>query len=243
MTALVALGALPASAASFSVGPVVLQTTAAHPSALVTIENQASEPLRLQLTSFGWDQRPSGEMQLGDASDLVVYPQLLTIAPHASRRVRAAVTSAAGAREKSYRIVMEELPALANTVESATTMSLNVRTRVSIPLFLAPANATLAAQITNPTVQKRTLDFTIANAGTVHFFTTNITVRGLDSSDTTVFERKLEGWYVLARGQRNYAVTLPKDACATLKEIAIGADAGTQHLSQVIRVPPDACAT
>jgi fimbrial chaperone protein len=68
-------------AATFAVDPISVSLAKGNSSTAVAVTNQSPQKLRLQITGFAWQQKPSGEMQLTPTDDLVFFPQLLTLDP------------------------------------------------------------------------------------------------------------------------------------------------------------------
>src|SRR5687768_17676291 len=87
--ALLTLGsASGASAATFTVNPTQIFLSGKTTTALLTLRNDSEETLRFQLTAFGWQQTPAGEITLTPTQDVVFFPALLTLAPKEERRIR-----------------------------------------------------------------------------------------------------------------------------------------------------------
>jgi fimbrial chaperone protein len=225
-----------AFAANFEFNPPTIELAAGDRVATITLTNFADTPLRLEVAGFRWEQQPDGQMQLDDTSDLVIFPQLLTFAPHETRRIRVVVNVPPGELEKTYRVQITEIPAPGEP--SPLEPSIRMLSQLRLPIFLAPLASRVAGNITNAAVHHGLLTFSIANSGTAHFTTKNLTVTAHGAGGTPAFKKNLDGWYVLAGGHRDYSVALPH--CETVGTVTIEADAGT-HVSQAIEVPPDSC--
>src|SRR5690242_18679451 len=76
-----AVSALPASAGQFDVKPIRITLSKGATSDTLTIENQASTPLRLQIGGYAWSSDPLGGVRLSPTEDLIVFPTLVTILP------------------------------------------------------------------------------------------------------------------------------------------------------------------
>lgn len=227
-----------ARAANFEFGPPTLSLTGSDRVGTVTLTNVADAPVRFEVQGFRWDQGTDGQLQLLPTSDLVVFPQLLTLAAHETRRIRVAVTVPPGELEKTYRVQVSEIPQFVAPSQQPPGASISLRSQLRLPIFLAPVATRIAGGIGNVNVRHGSLTFSIVNSGTVHFVTKNLSVRGHGAADVLKFTKNLDGWYVLAGGHRDYSVALPH--CEQLRAVTIEADAGT-HVSQTIDVPTDAC--
>ena len=225
-----------ASAATFTVEPTQIYLSVRTPSVLLSLRNESNETLQFQLSVFAWTQSPTGQMQLEPTEDVVFFPPLLTLKPKETRRVRVGSATSPQAREKSYRIFVEELPP-----SSVTAGSVRVLTRMGIPIFIRPVKQVAMATLSDLRQQDGSLRFTLTNAGTVHVVPQRITVRGLAES-STVFDQALDGWYVLAGGRREFDVVVPTTACAQVRSIVVDVQFASGKLQERLQTPAGACA-
>lgn len=225
-----------ATAATFTVDPTQIHLSGRTGSVLLTLRNESDETLQFQLSVFAWGQSPTGEMQLEPTDDIVFFPTLLTLKPKETRRVRVGSATTQDAREKTYRIFVEELPPLNNNAGSG----IRVLTKMGIPIFVQPVKEVATATLSDLRQQDGTLRFTLANAGTVHVVPQSIKVRGLTGSNTA-FDRDLEGWYVLAGGRREFDMALPKNACAQVTSIVVDIQFASGKLQERLQTPTGAC--
>lgn len=227
----------PARAANFEFGPPTMSLSGNDRIATVTLTNVAADPVRFEVEAFRWEQRPDGQLQLDPTSDLVVFPRLITLAGHEVRRIRVAVSVPPGDVEKTYRLQISEIPSF-NAPSQAPGASIELRSQLRLPIFFAPTAAHVAGAISNVAIHHGVLTFSVTNSGTVHFITKNLSVAARGAANAELFNKNLDGWYVLAGGHRDYSVALPR--CEQIRAITLMADAG-MHVSQTIDVPPDAC--
>jgi fimbrial chaperone protein len=242
--AAVLLSTAAASAGELEVTPVQLYVARGASSTLLTLKNQSTtEPLRLQLTGFAWKQKENGDMDLAPSDDLVLFPQMVTLPPSAERKIRVGTTAAPAAVERTYRIFVEELPPLENAANPEQGVRLNVRTRVGIPVFITPPKAAVEAKIETPAWTKDgRLGVTVQNSGTVHFVARTLDVQGRDAAGTTVFEKPVQGWYVLAGESRAFDIELPKAACARTKSVSVTLTTERGVFTRKFEAPGGACA-
>lgn len=234
-----------AAASAFKVTPVRV-TFNGPSSTLLTLRNDSEEPLRFQISAFAWSQDAKGGIQLGSTEDISFFPALLTLKPGEERKVRVATTVAAKEVEKTYRIFFEELPPL-DTQKERAGAQVRILTRMGIPIFVLPAKGSAVAEIEGGKIQGGKLAFDVRNSGNMHFGLQGIKVRGLSSTGEVLFERQMEGWYVLPGSPRAYEVEVPSDACSKLKKISIEAqtdvstigNAGT--VTKEFEVSPPSC--
>ena len=224
------------AAATFTVNPIQVFLSRRAASALVTLRNESVETLRFELTVFAWSQSPSGEMALEPTRDIVLFPSLLTLKPSEERRVRVGHVTAPGAREKTYRIFVKELPPIAG----ASSGGVRVLTTMGIPVFVRPDKEVATASLEALRQRNGRLEFALSNTGTVHFVPRQIRVRGLAGA-SQVFEQAVEGWYVLASGRRDFSVPLPAGSCNRLSALLVHVEFGSVSLEESLHTPGGAC--
>ena len=228
---------------AFKVTPVRV-TFSGPSSTLLTLKNESDQPLRFQITTFVWSQDPKGAMQLAPTEDIVFFPALLSLNPGEERKVRVAATVAAKDVEKTYRIFFEELPPLEKPETSGA--QVRILTKMGIPIFVSPASANAEASIDSPKMEKGALAFDVRNSGNVHFALEGVKLHGVGSNGESLFDRQLDGWYVLAGSPRTYSVEIPAANCSKLKKIVIEAETdiatpGKGTITKEFEVSPALC--
>jgi fimbrial chaperone protein len=241
LAALVIAGALAgdAAASTFNVSPTQVFLDGRTPSALLTLRNDSNEPLRFQLSVFGWDQSPTGEMTLTPTDDIVFFPALVTLAPKEERKIRVGRVVGAGELERSYRIFVEELPPL-DSVTSGNA-GVKVLTKMGIPIFVRPARESTALAIKDIAGHNGTLTFALANSGTVHVVPEKVTVRGF-ADGAPVFEKQLSAWYLLAGGRRDFDMPLSAADCARATSYQVEVAFAESKVDQRMAAPAGVCA-
>ena len=233
------LAAPPAfAAAAVAVSPTVVAISAAKPTELVSLTNRGEEPVRFQVSLEAWDQRPNGEAVMTPTQDIVVFPPLLALAPHETKKLRIGAAIPFGDREVSYRMAVQELP-------SATPDSgggqVTILTRLSLPIFLQPAKALTAPRLAAPALADGVLSFTVENSGTAHFVVRQLKITGDDGAAGTTFEIAQAGWYVLAGGRTQYRLALAAAACRKTRHARVAATIGDGEVDAELDIAPAAC--
>lgn len=240
----VAVGLVVCTAASagtqstFSIDPLLVQLDAENRNSVMTITNTSARELRFEIKAFAWDQAPDGGMQLAPTTDLVVFPPLVTLKPKSTQRVRVGADVPQGALEKSYRLTIEELPTVATPAAGARVA---VRTRVGVPVFLAPTKSVRSGRMDPVTVNKGVVTVPLTNTGTIHAMVDEVSVRGMSAPDAPVFEESLKGWYVLAGKTRTWTYTIQAAQCRQVKFLEVEATAHDKVLNQRVDLPAGAC--
>jgi fimbrial chaperone protein len=206
-------------ASDFTVNPMQVVLSPTVRSAVVAIHNTSTEVLRFQISAFAWDQDERGAMKLDadGARALVVFPQLVTLPAGVQKQIRIGTDTRATDAEVSYRLFFEELPS--STAKPAN--GVQVRTRLSLPVFVRPAGAVSAAvQISGFHGAQGKITLKIGNSGKSHVALDKIVVHGTDSAGKTVYTRELPGWYVLANRSTTYELPITGAECAASSFVA-----------------------
>ncbi|HVS33387.1 MAG TPA: fimbria/pilus periplasmic chaperone [Thermoanaerobaculia bacterium] len=229
---------------AFKVTPVRVTLVPGSASTLLTLTNESDQTLRFQISAFGWSQAADGTMNLTPTEDILFFPALLSLNAGEERKVRIASKTPAAETEKSYRIFFEELPPLASQA-SAEGAQVRILTKMGVPVFVAPAKVSESGQIDAIRVENGKLHFAVKNSGNVHFSVQGVRVRGLGESGSDVFERQLDGWYVLPGTPRTYEVELPTDVCGKIRSVSIEAQTDMapngSSVTGSAAVPPRSC--
>ena len=211
-----------ARAATFSVDPIIVTLEKTNSSASIAVTNQTAQKLRLQVTGFSWKQSTSGQLQLAKTDQLIYFPQLLTLDPGETKRVRVGVTIAQGPVEKTFRVFMEELPPLQSVLAPKGRAQVTLLLKVGIPVFLRPSVApVISGAVRNASLQKSSLAFDVANTGNAHFSIQNVTVVGKNRSGAQELSQSISGWYVLAGGTRRFVLPISASRCASLQTLTV----------------------
>ena len=231
------LSASGASAATFTVNPTQIFLSGKTTTALLTLRNDSEETLRFQLTAFGWQQTPAGEITLTPTQDVVFFPALLTLAPKEERRIRVGSTVPAAAQERTYRIFVEELP----QSDGARANAVRVLTKMGIPIFIRPAKEVATADLRDLALRAGSLSFSLANRGSVHFVPQRVVVRAAGASGERLAEQELKAWYILAGGRREFEVVTPAEQCARVASLSVEVAFDANVLEERLQTPGGTC--
>lgn len=219
--------------ADIVVQPVSL-SIAANRSGTVTISNPSAETVRMQVTAYAWREDERGRTMLSAPQGLVVYPLLFTILPFSEQRVRAASVDPPAAVERSFRMMIEALPT-ASAAPGAPGVSL--RTRFSIPVFVAPASPTPASGHTEAVALHRsTISFSVVNGANVRLGGPDLLVEGWNDRGTLLFAQSVGPWYVLAESRRVFTTNVPQNALSSLRTVTLSTPASPKLKPQTFNV-------
>jgi fimbrial chaperone protein len=227
-----------ARASSYGVNPNRVFLSPTVRSALLSLKNDADQPLRFQLSVMAWTESPRGEMQLAPTDDIIVFPMLLTLGKGEERKVRIGAATSFGTTEKTYRLFVEEL---VSAEKPAAPGVVTVLTKMGIPIFLEPANPIARASLGGLTLTDGVFLFQIQNSGTIHVLPQSVKVRGFDAQGEGVFEREAGAWYVLAGGLRLFEFPVPRPECERLRSLVVEVLLGDRTLKEQLETPSGAC--
>lgn len=124
---LAAAAAMPASAGTLQVNPVLLEINAGRRTATVTLRNQEAVPVTIRAYPLAWRQ-DGGDESYDETSAVIVSPPIFTIAPGATQLVRVGLRTPSVAPQ-AYRLIIEEVP------EASPTDGIRVALRLNLPLY------------------------------------------------------------------------------------------------------------
>jgi len=220
---------------------VQVDLSASTSSALLTLSNESSESLRFQVRVYAWNQSPTGEMELAPTDDVVLFPTLITLAPGKSRKVRIGSATPFWTSEKSYRVFFEELPPVEGTGKDAARSEVRILTKMGIPIFLRPSKPQSSGAIEGLALSEGHLRFVVRNDGNEHFVLRAVRIQGVGEGGDPVFDRDLEGWYVLPGGTRAYDLAIPAELCAQLKGVTVESETQHDTFKARLETPPEGC--
>ena len=126
-----------ASGQALSVMPVHVQLATGQKATTLSVTNAGSIETSIQIRAYAWAQ-PEGQDELAATDVLVVSPPIATIAPGATQTIRLVLRRSPEARESTYRILLDQIPPLA---EQGT---VRVVLRLSIPVFAQPKTPSIS---------------------------------------------------------------------------------------------------
>jgi fimbrial chaperone protein len=145
---------------------------------MLWVENQGSEPVTLQIRSFAWTQAEGKDVHERQ-NEVVASPPIAKLTAgqrQLIRIIRRAPAMPGG--ERSYRLLIDELPAPVGTTESTrATANLAMQMRYSIPLFTRGATATEPQLSTRVLHESGQRFLEIRNSGTGHARLVNLRIR------------------------------------------------------------------
>jgi fimbrial chaperone protein len=219
--ALIALGCLlcgTVEAASLQISPVIVNLANGQSTATIEVKNRGDAPTAIQVRPYLWTQ-VGDEDTLTPTQEIILSPPIFTIPPGASQTLRLLLRGTAEAgRERSYRLLLDEVPAADIRNQAQLTL------RVSLPVIVASAlSAPPALQWRAERGPGGKIALTAINLGPVYDRVSAIGVTLADNSHPKVIPSG-NNPYVLPGAQRHWLV-----------QTRDGALAGPLHLSVTTR--------
>ncbi|AMO99844.1 gram-negative pili assembly chaperone, N-terminal domain protein [Collimonas arenae] len=164
-------------AASFNVNPIGFDLSVERPSGVLQIRNTGDTPVRIQVGAVDWSTDGRQEVQ-ADTDALLLNPPIFAIQPGQIQFLRFGMRNpATPATEKSYRLLIEEVPSGGPQPPGLKTLL-----RVSIPVFIVPLQKqeSISWQLRR---QAGGLVLIAANNGNVHNKIVSIQLSNPDGKD------------------------------------------------------------
>jgi len=111
---------------------------------------------------------------------------------------------------------------------------------LGFPIFMKPAKEVATANLTNLGQKSGKLFFTLKNEGTVHFVPQEIRVRGY-AGFTAAVDNRMDGWYILAGGQRDFDMAFPEAECSRITSVTVDVQLGSESLQERLQTPNGVC--
>jgi fimbrial chaperone protein len=225
------------------ISPASLTITPPARATALTIRNFSEDPLRLQISASAWLDARDGQIELMPTTDVILFPQLVTIPAFGKQEIRAALLVPPGAVERTYRIVINVLPSQESAGSQLTGhgAQLIIRVRYTVPIFQEPLVPKLSGQITTAAMKRGTVTFTILNSGNAHLGHDEIRIIGRDGAGGVVFSQPFRGWSVLVGNQRSFSFQAPKAGCGNVRSVTIAPPSYMNVPPKRIEVESGAC--
>ena len=237
--------ARPARALELSISPIQVHLTPTQKSAIIRVGNPNDEAITVQATVFAWTQDAQGTDTLTPTTDLLAFPQMLSIKPGVERNVRVGTTNPDRSVERTFRILLEPVltprAAHIDPTSNLRAAAATIITRSSVPIFVYPTKGLPAPIKVAGRVERGALLLQTTNPGTVHVSPPTLIIRGYTASTELLFEHETHAWYVLAGGTRTDPFKLPAAHCAKLERLVVEVHSGQQTETLTVPVSPESC--
>jgi fimbrial chaperone protein len=209
---------MPAAAANFDIKPIRIVLDEKVKLEKLTITNVSDTEFPIQIRGYEWSQNEKGEDVYSETKDIIIFPKILSIKQGEERIIRIGTSIRPEAREKTYRLYVEEMP-LPETEKAGANIRLFMK--VGIPVFINPVKIENHAEIEDMAVVNGKLKVKVRNQGNSHFMVTGVTVRGETNEGKERFARDMGGWYLLNGSRKTYETDVPADVCGAISHLNV----------------------
>ena len=209
------LAPLFARAGLFGISPIRLELDRQAKTDSITISNDdAEKKLEVQTKLFEWTQDADGNDVYVESNDLVYFPRILTIEKQEQRVIRVGLKVPAVAKEKAYRLFVEELPPPPDPEKKGAQILFLLR--FGVPIFVRPDKEQFAGVIERIDAAPGNAIVVVKNTGNQNFQIQSLVVKA-----GAGFDKEIVGGYVLAEATKRLAVPIPPDACGKLSKLEV----------------------
>ena len=234
-----------AVSANFNISPTSLELSGGAKSGVFSVINSGAEKLNCQIDVKEWSQDENGKDMYTDTKDIVFFPKIMAVEPNEQRAIRIGFKGSLGAKEKTYRLFVEEIPSQKKgsdaKIPGKITAGLTIAFRFATPIFVKPARPQENGRIESMNMSKGIVGAVVKNIGNVHLKLLGVTFRGKAVDGKELFSQEVNGWYVLHGMGRRYEMTVPKDSCADLATIEVTAQAEAVSYNGTLNVQRTMC--
>lgn len=235
-----------AVAADFQIQPMTMDLSSSAKSGVFSVINNGSEKIDFQVSVKEWNQDEKGKDVLTDTTDIVFFPKVMSVEANSQRAVRVGLKASPSAKEKTYRLFIQEIPAprkasdadVKKNVKAAVTIAF----RFSMPIFVKPVKPQEIYAFDSITMSKGVVKSVIRNKGNVHVKLRSVKFSGKDADGKELYSKEVAGWYILNGLTLPYEADVPKDSCGKLARMDVSAQSENGVINETMNVQKNMCA-
>ncbi len=197
-----ALAPVPAAAGAFEIAPTTIDLAPDADRAVFYITNHGAQPIVVQIQGFDWRQTGTGE-QLDRSDTLILSPPMARLIPERRQTVRLAIRPGAAPVERSFRLIVSELP----DPQASASLGVRVLLQLSVPVFVASAHPTPARLAWSAALSPGGVSLAARNTGTRHAKLINMFLTAPGGAKLALAPGTIS--YILAGVTRRWTVALP----------------------------------
>ena len=224
-------------AGEWRVTPIRLDLGRDAKSGAVTVFNGSEERLQLQMKAFEWTQDGEGKDRYEETGDILFFPRIMIFDKQGEKILRAGIKATALAREKTYRLFVEEIPEPIKAEGARVAIAI----RFALPIFVKPLKEETRGEITGLSMSGGVVTAAVKNSGNVHLFVRTVLVQGKDGAGKLVLTKELSGWYLLAGAQRVHTAEVPADVCREIARVDVEVRTETLSFTGSLVADPSMC--
>jgi fimbrial chaperone protein len=235
-----------AIAADFQVQPTTLDLGARIKSGVFSVINNGNEKNDFQISVKEWNQDEKGKDVYADTKEIVFFPTIMSVEPNSQRAIRIGLKTPPSAKEKTYRLFVQEIPTPKKTqnvdVNKKVKAGVTIAFRFSIPIFVKPLKPQESYVIDKIEMSKGTVKAIVKNTGNVHIKLRAVNFSGKAADGKELFSKEVAGWYILNGLVLSYEADIPKDICGKLAIIDVNAQTESGKIDGTLNVQKNMCA-
>ncbi|QXA08572.1 fimbria/pilus periplasmic chaperone [Acinetobacter pittii] len=191
------------SAATIRISPVNVEILSNQSASSISLFNQSNESTDLQIRVFEWVQK-NGQDELIPTDEIAISPPFLKLKPNDSYNLRVVrINPSAISGEKTYRIIIDELPKPVDSRKAA--QGINVLLRSSLPVFVVNKDAITKLNWKIDSNQKAP-SLNISNIGNRHALLNNLTLVDTTANKSYPIQVNTVNGYILGQQTRSYSI-------------------------------------
>ncbi|WP_202739871.1 MULTISPECIES: molecular chaperone [Acinetobacter] len=191
------------NAATIRISPVNVELLSNQNASSISLFNQSNESTDLQIRVFKWIQN-NGQDELIPTDEIAISPPFLKLKANDSYNLRVVrINPAAISGEKTYRIIIDELPKPMDSRKTA--QGLNVLLRSSLPVFVVDKDAITQLNWKIDPDQK-TPSLKMSNIGNRHALLNDLTLVDTTAGKSYPIKVNTVNAYILGQQSRSYPI-------------------------------------
>lgn len=219
------------------ISPIKLYFDADSNRTSLKISNEAEEQVTVQLEAMTWSQDQDGQDQYAPSTEIVFFPQILSIEANDHRIIRIGYQGdLALAFEKTYRLFVQELP-----VRKPGEIEMKFAVRLGVPVFVRPVVEELAWNVSTQGLVESGLSIRVENTGNHFLMVGAMQAVGRNATGEQMVDSKERGWYVLAGKGRNFVLPFNKKECSNVKTLEVAITVDNETRRQILELNESDC--
>lgn len=206
-----------AHAAQFTLSPTRVHLDRGHATETLVLGNSEDREISFEVEVKRWRQGDDGQWALVPDDTLVVHPLVVTVPAGGKARFRVGTLQPGVAAEEAYRVELQQLP----DPEPAQGASVELLTRMSIPVFVQPATHEARVALAHPRVDAGAVRVDLANVGEAYIAPQDSRLRLFDAGGRLLREEPLATEYVLAGAMTPLSRPLAAELCTRVERIEL----------------------
>jgi fimbrial chaperone protein len=235
-----------AFAAEFQIQPTTMELGGRVKSGVFSVINNGNEKIDFQVSLQEWNQDENGKDVLTDTNDIIYFPKIMSVEPNSQRAVRIGLKAPPSAREKTYRLFVQEIPTPKKSTDAEGKKEIKagvaIAFRFSMPIFVKPLKPQEVFVFDSIEMSKGVVKAVVKNTGNVHVKTRAVKFSGKDAEGKEVFSKEIAGWYILNGLSSSYEAEIPKDVCGKIAKVDISAQTEKGSVNGNLNVQKNMCA-